>query len=111
MSYGLTDVPATFQRLMQIVVMGLNPQDGHDCVSVNQKLSMPWHGPYLLLFNHWEDNLGKLEPEASSVHEEVNCNRDQHKPVQLAKKDQETATVPNMILIGGSDLPLEVELH
>ena len=64
----------------------------------------------LTLYNHREGNLGNephCETEANSVNGEVNRNR-QYKPVQLAKKDQETATVPNGTLIVG-DLLLEVE--
>jgi len=34
MPFGLTNAPAAFQRLMQQVLMGLNPEDGHPFVSV-----------------------------------------------------------------------------
>ena len=34
MAFGLTNVPATFQRLVQKVLMGLNPPGRHDFVSV-----------------------------------------------------------------------------
>ena len=34
MSFGLTNAPAVFQRLMQCVLMGLNPEKGPDFVAV-----------------------------------------------------------------------------
>jgi len=34
MPFGLTNAPAVFQRLMQSVLMGLNPVDGNQFVSV-----------------------------------------------------------------------------
>ena len=34
MPFGLTNAPSVFQRLMQRVLMGLNPTEGPDFVSV-----------------------------------------------------------------------------
>ena len=32
MPFGLTNAPSLFQRLMQHVLMGLNPEDGQDSI-------------------------------------------------------------------------------
>ena len=52
--FGLTNAPAVFQRLMQQVLMGLNPEEGPDFVSV-------YIDDILIFSETLEDHLQHLE--------------------------------------------------
>ena len=54
MPFGLTNAPAVFQRLMQQVLMGLNPEEGLDFVSV-------YIDDILIFSETLEDHLQHLE--------------------------------------------------
>ena len=79
MPFGLTNAPAVFQRLMQSVLMGLNPTDGNQFVSVYiddvliYSRTLPEHLEHLKLVIERIEQAGlKLKPsKCSFVREEV----------------------------------------
>ena len=79
MPFGLTNAPAVFQRLMQSVLMGLNPVDGNQFVSVYiddvlvYSRTLPEHLEHLQLVIQRIQQAGlKLKPsKCSFVREEV----------------------------------------
>ena len=79
MPFGLTNAPAVFQRLMQSVLMGLNPVDGNQFVSVYiddvlvYSRTLPEHLEHLqLVIQRIQQASLKLKPsKCSFVREEV----------------------------------------